>query len=154
MRRLSMVVAAAVASAMIVVAITALDAVGANGRSAKPKDDFAAKLAQCLRDHGVAVPRQQPSLAVARACKDALAGDVRKPADATADVRKLTACLRAHGAQPPSAADDLKRWILQHESDTTVASALKECGIGPPPSCGDKDEEGAAPVAGAKDGEA
>ena len=98
MRRLSMVAAAVMASAMIVVAVTALDAVGANGRMAKPTEDFTAKLVRCFRDHGVAVPRQQPSLAVARACKDALAGDVRKPADPTADLRRLTACLRAHGA--------------------------------------------------------
>lgn len=134
MRRLSIVVAAAVTSAMIVVAVTALAAVGADGRTAKPRASVAAKLAQARAD-GVA------------------ARDVRKPADDSADVQKLTACLRAHGAQPASAPADLKRWIVQHQSDATVVRALKECGAGPPPSCGDKGGQGAAPVAGgAKDG--
>jgi hypothetical protein len=62
------------------------------------------------------------------------------------------ACLRAHGADPPSPPADLKRWILGHENDATVARALRECNMGPPPSCGGKDEQDAAPVPGGKDG--
>ena len=124
MSRLSLVVAAALASAMIVVAVTALDAVGADAPTPT--------IAQCLRDRGV-LPHKQPSLAVARTCKQAVA----PPADNSTDVNQLTACLRTHGAQPPSAAGDLKRWILQHQSDPAVASALKQCGMGPPAGCGD-----------------
>lgn len=106
MRRLSLVVVAAVASAMIVVGVTSLDAVGAGGGTATTKK--------------------------------ALAGHVPKPADDATEANRLITCLRAHGAQPPSAPADLKRWIVQHQSDPAVANALKQCGVGPPPGCGDK----------------
>ena len=135
MTRLAMVV---VASALIVVAVTALDAVGADSRTAKPKTT----IAQCLRDHDVAVPQQAP-LAVARACKQAAGGSA---AGDTADATKLVACLRAHGAQSPSAPEALKPWILQHQSDP----ALKACGVGVSPGCGDKGGQGAPPTKGGK----
>ena len=162
MRRLSMVTAAAVASALLVVAVAALDAVGADGVSAQPKDDLVVRVAQCLRDRGVAVPAlsgetlmrwldtHRPPEAIARACKEAVAPPgpkltvVRKPAD---DVKKLTACLRAHGLDAPSAPDELKRWMLAHEDE----AVLKDCGMGPPPSCGDKDGKSVAPAEGDKE---
>jgi hypothetical protein len=159
MRRLSTVMAAAVASAMIVIAIAALDAVGADNSAAKPKADFMTQIGQCLRDHGVAVPaltgeqldtwlkHHEPPLAAGRACKQALAPEASKAAGVD-----VTACLRAHGVTPPQAIDDLKRWILAHKDEAAVADAMKQCDMGPPPSCGDKDEQRAAPVPGAKDG--
>jgi hypothetical protein len=100
MRRLWLVVAAAMASATIALAVVALDAVGADSRTATTKQALARKAAG-------------------------------KP-----DVDRLTACLRAHGVQPPSAATELKRWIVEHGSDPAVANALKQCGTHPPPNCG------------------
>jgi hypothetical protein len=149
---------------LVVVAVAALDAVGADKTAAKPPDDLVARVAECLRDRGVAVPAlssealmrwldtHEPPDAIARACKAAVAppGMKGKPTD---DVRKIAACLRAHGVTPPSAPDDLKRWIIEHKGDAAVTHALKECGMGPPPSCGDKDEQGAAPAEGNKDGQ-
>lgn len=167
MRRLSMVLAAAVASALIIVAVAALDAVGADKSPAPGKDDLAGRFAQCLRDRGAAVPAlsgvqlerwlktHEPPLATARACKTALAGiaapDVRSSGNA--DAKKIATCLRAHGLTPPTAPDDLKRWILGHRDDAAVSRALEECGMGPPPSCGDKEGQGSAAAQGGKDGQ-
>jgi hypothetical protein len=161
MRRLSMVTAAAVASALLVVAVAALDAVGADNTSAKPPDNIVVRVAQCLRDRGVAVPAvsgdtlmrwldtHRPPDAIARACKEAVAPPgvkrtVHRPGD---DAKTLVACLRAHGLDAPSDPYELKRWILAHEDEAVI----KECGMGPPPSCGDKDGQRAAPAEGDKE---
>jgi hypothetical protein len=170
MRRFSVVLTAAVACAMVVVALSALDAVGAGSSPPNPKADVSGQLVQCLRDRGVAVPAltgrplerwlqaHEPPLATARACKEAVAKTEappgRTPADDKADLARITACLRAHGLRPPTAAMDLKRWILAHEGDAAVGNALQGCGMAPPPGCGDKDGQGAAPAPGSKDGQA
>jgi hypothetical protein len=160
-----MVLAAAVTSALLVVAVGALDAVGAGTSPPSPGESFESQLAQCLRDHGVSVPAlrdaqlepwlkaHEPPLATARACKEALVG-VAAPEVKSAGPDDLVRCLRTHGVRPPAPPADLKRWIFAHKGDAAVAQALKECGMGPPPSCGDKDGQHAAPAQGVKDGEA
>src|ERR671930_250103 len=133
MRRFSMVLAAAVVTGMIVIAISTLDAVGA-GKSPAVESDLPARLAACMRDHGVAVPQlsspaldrwlrtHEPPDEIARGCKMAVAGGADGAASrdelrgaATADAQKLIACLRAHGFDPPSDPMGLKRWIVTHE---------------------------------------
>jgi hypothetical protein len=150
MSRFSMVLAAAVATAMIVIAISTLDAVGAG----KPKAavDLTQRLAACIRDRGVAVPALGSTAidewlsthdvpeAIGRACKMKVAGgpDEVRAADAHG-VETLLTCLRAQGFDPPSDPMGLKRWIGEHGQ----AAALKECGVAPAPSCGEKKPEAA-----------
>jgi hypothetical protein len=157
MRRFSTVLAAAVASAMVVIAVAALDAVGADKPAAasdKPATvgGVPASLLDCLRDHGVSVPaltgtaldqwfRAHVPEATGRTCKELTAppGEVR--AARTADVDKLIGCLRDAGFDPPSDPVALKRWIGEHDSPA-VTRALKECGVAPGPPCGAKTEPG------------
>jgi hypothetical protein len=149
MGRLRMTLAAAVITGMVVVAVAALDAVGADKVNAN--DGLAMQFATCLRDRGVAVPNlgvaeldrwfatHRLPEATARACKTAVAPPYKARA-ATADAEKLAACLRAHGLQPPTDPVALKEWIGAHHGETAVARALEQCGFGPPPpACGDKD---------------
>jgi hypothetical protein len=152
MSRFSMVLAAALATAMIVIAITTLDAVGADKRTAQ--SDLTARLANCLRDRGVAVPevsspaverwldRHDVPEPIARDCKMQLAGapgQVRAPDEVReadkADAEKLAACLKARGFDAPSDPVQLKRWIITHHQE----AILKECGMGPAPgpACGE-----------------
>lgn len=154
MGRLRMALAAAVTTSMVVVAVAALDAVGADKVDAS--DGLATEFANCLRDRGVAVPNLSGAEmdhwlsthrlpdAAGRACKTAIAPIVEpriKSRAAQADAEKLGACLRAHGLQPPTDAIALKEWIGTHHGETAVARALKECDFGPAPtSCGDKDD--------------
>ena len=152
MRRFSTVVTAAVASAMIVIAVTTLDAVGAD----KPRADAAITVnafAACLRDRGVDVPnlsgsaldrwlkRTELPMDAARACKTALAGSVDGRATEV-EVTKIVQCLRTHGFSPPTDPIELKRWIGE-QRDPDVMRALKECGVGPAPApgCAPKEED-------------
>jgi hypothetical protein len=152
MSRFSMVLAAAVTSAMIVVAVAALDAVGADKSNAKATNGVDA-FAACLRDHGVQVPaltgvqleRWLKTHPMPRTpgvtCKTALAGaPPTATAAAKADAEKIAACLRAHGLNPPTAPAELKRWIVTQD-DPEVTQALKECGLGPAPDCGGGKDE-------------
>jgi hypothetical protein len=147
MRQVRMTLAAAVATAMVVVAVAALDAVGADKVFAGSDPTMA--IADCLRDHGVAVPNltgdelarwletHELPEATARACKQAIAPQLAKqPGE-----QELVACLRAHGLTPPTDPTALKRWIGE-QGGTAAIRALKQCGLGPQPSgtCGDKDE--------------
>jgi hypothetical protein len=155
MGRFPMVVSAAVASAMIVVAVAALDAVGADKTNAQGKTDdrLVAAFAACVRDRGVEVPAltgvalerwvktHRLPMATARACKTALAGQPPVSSDAAkADAAKIAACLRSHGLHPPTDAVELKLWISEQRSPE-VEAALKDCGMGPAPRCGDKDDK-------------
>src|SRR4051794_20200407 len=105
MRGFRMSLAAAVASGLVVLAVAALDAVGADKPAAKETE--VTQLVACVRDRGVDVPnlsgdaldrwfqRSDIPEADARACKTAIAGSM-KPTDrraAKADgVRKIVAC--------------------------------------------------------------
>ena len=147
MRGIRMSVAAAVATGLVVLAVAALDAVGADKGNAK--ESGVAQLVQCLRDRGVAVPslsgaalerwfpRNVPD-ADGRACKAAVAasmGPPEKRAAAAVSVDKIVACLRAKGFDPPTDPVALKRWIGGH------ADAAKACAVGPEPDCGAAKEE-------------
>jgi hypothetical protein len=144
-----MSLATAVATGLVVVAVAALDAVGADKTIAK--DSEITQLVACLRDRGVDVPnvsgaaldrwfaRSDVPEADARACKSAIAGSMR-PSDeraAKADgVEKIVACLRAKGFDPPTDPIALKQWMGERPD------ALKACARGPAPDCGGKDEAG------------
>src|SRR5262245_24208669 len=148
MGRVRMALAAAVASALAVAAVAALDAVGADKVAAA--DDPAAAFADCMRDHGAAIPnlggvalerwlKTHPLPdATARTCKVAIAPPIDKRV-AAADARRLAACLRARGLNPPTEPIALKQWIGAHRG-AAVDHALEDCGVGPAPACGDKDD--------------
>lgn len=158
MSRFSMVLAASVATAMLVIAIATLDAVGAG----KPTADsvLQQRFADCMRSHDVAVPAlsgealdrwfdTHPAAGeTVRACKMAVApgpdvarkvapdpGETRK-AD-TLHAEKLAACLQARGLDAPSDPYALKRWVSQQHT-AAATSALQACGLAQEPACGDK----------------
>ena len=152
MGRFTMVLAAAVATAMLVIAVSTLDAVGADppAKASNAPDDLVVRLADCLRSRGVAVPAlgataldrwlQTHSVpdAEGRACKRAVAPRVEMREAPSADAAKLSQCLRAKGLDAPSDPMALKQWIgAQHA--TAALRAIKECGVvdapGPAP-CG------------------
>jgi hypothetical protein len=147
MGRFRMSLAAAVTTGLVIVAVAALDAVGADKTSACGDGDIVERVANCMRDRGVAIPaltgaRLEQWLkshrlpeATARACKMAIGGVTtrRAPADG---VEKILACLRAHDLNPPSAPDALKRWILD-QHDPAVTEALQECGMAKEPPSSD-----------------
>lgn len=158
MSRFTMVLAAAVATAMLVTAATALDAVGADPPSeASAEGDLTVRLADCLRDRGVAVPAldgaaldrwlqtHQPPDADGRACKMAVAPHGTEVREAPSkSVEELSNCLRAHGLDVPTDPVALKEWI-GHQRSRTALSAMRECGLvikpdpgtdHQPPTCG------------------
>jgi hypothetical protein len=125
---------------MLVIAVSALDAVGADP-PAKAADDLTAKLADCLRDRGLAVPavtgaeldrwlrtHRIPDT-TGRACKEAIA-----PPEATvrdepsAGVKQLRECLTAQGFDVPTDPIALKEWI-GHQTGREALGALKQCGL-------------------------
>ena len=155
MNRFSMVLAASVATAMLVIAIATLDAVGAGKPTAD--SDLQQRFADCMRSHHVAIPelsgealdRWFDSHAAAgetvRACKMAVApgpevakapdaGEVRK-ADRV-DAEKLAACIRGQGFDVPSDPYELKRWIGAQRT-AAARRAMEHCGFAKEPSCGD-----------------
>jgi hypothetical protein len=145
-----MSLAAAVATGMVVLAVAALDAVGADKGNASAKPNELTQLVTCLRDRGVDVPnlsddalerwfpRNVPD-ADGRACKQAIAAtmapDERRAAKADG-VEKIVACLRAKGFDPPTDPMALKQWIGAHPDRAA------DCGIGAAPDCGAKKDEG------------
>jgi hypothetical protein len=150
-----MSIAAAVATGMVVLAVAALDAVGADNGNASAKPNELTQLVTCLRDRGVDVPnlsedqldrwfpRNVPD-ADGRACKraiaPAMAPDERRAAKSDG-VEKIVACLRAKGFDPPTDPMVLKQWILDQPGGA-ARRALEECGKGPAPDCGAKDKRG------------
>jgi hypothetical protein len=159
MRGFQMAVMGAVASAMVVVAVVALDAMGAASTDASGTggDPLVAEFVSCLRDHGVAVPsltggelglwlktHELPDDA-ARACKTAMADNPPvTERSAKADAAKITACVRDQGFDPPTDPVALKRWIGEQRGPA-IEDALKECGVGPAPKAGCGDEDKVAP---------
>ena len=159
MGRFRMAMAAAVSTAMIVVAVAALDAVGADKTNAQDKrtDPMVAAFASCLRDRGVQVPAlsgielavwlktHELPMTAARACKTALADTPPQASEAAkADAEKIAACLRAHGFDAPTDPVALKQWMARQRG-TAVQEALKDCGVGPAPKdCGGGEDKGAA----------
>lgn len=138
MSRFTMVLAAAVATAMLVIGVSALDAVGADA-PAKAPDDLTAKLADCLRDRGIAVPavtgdeldhwlqtHQIPD-ATGRACKEAVAPPETRQAPSQG-VKQLRDCLAAKGLDVPTDPIALKEWI-GHQTSRAALDALKACGL-------------------------
>jgi hypothetical protein len=153
MRQFRMALGAAIASALVVAAVAALDAVGADKTSAK--DGELTQLVACLRDRGVDVPnltglaldrwfaRSDVPEADGRACKGAIAdsiGPTKVRAAKAQGVDKIIACLRAKGFDPPTGPIALKRWIGEQRGGA-VKRALEECGIGPAPDCGGNDDK-------------
>ena len=147
MSRFTMVLAAAVATGMLVIAVSTLDAVGADPPAKAAATDVTAQLADCLRARDVAVPAVSGSAldhwlkthrlpdAAVRACKMAIAPRDEVREAPPAGVKKLSQCLRAHGLDVPSDPFALKRWIGEQRSPAVV-SALDECGVGAPAPCG------------------
>jgi hypothetical protein len=142
MSRFTMVLAAAFATAMLVIAASALDAVGADPPAkASAEDQLIGKLADCLRDRGVTVPaltgdeldrwlqtHRIPD-AEGRACKTALAPRGTEVREApSASVKELTSCLRAQRLDVPTDPVALKQWIGSQRSRTTL-DAMKKCGL-------------------------
>jgi hypothetical protein len=147
MRRIPMFVAAGVTTAIIVLGVNALAPVAAkeNG-SRQARSELADRFADCLRDHGVAVPELRGAaldrwfksadipIDTARACKTALAGEAEKATSAGA--RELVACLRSKGLDPPTDPVQLKAWIARQDK-AAIRDALEDCGVGgTEPSCG------------------
>jgi len=153
MSRFTMVLAAAVATAMLVIAVSALDAVGA-GSPAKAPDELTGKLADCLRDRGVAVPALTGDAldrwlqthripdAEGRACKMAVAPPETREAPSVG-VKQLSECLRAQGFDVPTDPVALKQWIGRHSRAGSL-DAIKKCGVGMKPEA-DPKPCGAAP---------
>jgi hypothetical protein len=147
-----MMLAAAVSSALVVVAVAALDAVGADKTIAKESE--ITQLVTCMRDRGVDVPnlsgtaldrwfaRSDIPEADARACKRKV-GESMGPTEVRAaksdGVDKIVACLRAKGFDPPTDPMTLKPWIFEQPGHA-AERALEECGKGPSPDCGDKEK--------------
>jgi hypothetical protein len=140
MSRFTMVLAAAVATAMLVVAVSALDAIGA-GSPAKAPDDLTAKLANCLRDRGIPVAALTGDAldrwlqthripdAAGRACKEAVAPRGAEAREAPSqDAKQLSACLRGQGLDAPTDPMALKPWI-GHQTSRAALDALKQCGL-------------------------
>jgi hypothetical protein len=158
MRGFRLAVTAAVASAMVVAAVAALDAMGAEKTKANGDDPLIAAFASCLRDHGVQVPAltgaslgrwlktQEIPGDAARACKTSIGG-APPPSDdraANADAAKIAACLRDHGFDPPTDPVALKQWIAK-QSGTAFRDALTACGMAPPSEGGCGDHKPAPP---------
>jgi hypothetical protein len=147
MSRFTMVLAAAVATAMLVIAVSTLDAVGADP-PAKTSVDLTGKLADCLRGRGVAVPALTgPALdrwlqthrlpdADVRACKMELAPRAETiRAAPPVSAKKLTECLRAQGFDVPSDPMALKQWVGEQRSPAALR-ALKQCHVSLEPAPG------------------
>ena len=142
MSRFTMVLAATLTTALLVVAASALDAVGADPPAkASAEDNLTSQLADCLRDRGVAVPALAGAAldrwlqthrlpdADARACKTALAPRRTEVREAPpASVKQLSTCLRAHRLDVPTDAAALKDW-LGHQRSRTALVAMKKCGL-------------------------
>jgi hypothetical protein len=140
MSRFTMVLVAAFATAMLVIGASALDAVGADPPAkASAGDDLNAKLADCLRGRGIAIPaldgaaldRWLPTHRLAdadvRACKMAVAPREVREAPSQG-VKELSSCLRTQGFDVPTDPVALKQWI-GHQSSRTALDALKKCGL-------------------------
>jgi hypothetical protein len=157
MSRFTMVLAAAVATGMLAIAVSTLDAVGADP-PAKAATDVTDRLADCLRTRDVAVPalsgtalehwlqtHRLPDAAV-RACKMAIAPPDEVREAPTADTKKLSECLRAQGFDAPSDPVALKQWIGEQRSPA-VLRAIKECGVPAPAPCGGAKDPSVSPKA-------
>jgi hypothetical protein len=140
--------AAAVVTAMLVVAVSALDAVGADPPAKAAADvtgkaplDLTAKLADCLRGRGVAVPAltgteldhwlrtHRLADADVRACKEAVAPrDAEVRAAPSEGAKQLSECLGGQGFDVPTDPMALKEWI-GHQRTRTALGALKACGL-------------------------
>jgi hypothetical protein len=142
MSRFTMVLAAAVATAMLVVAASALDAVGADPPAkASTEAELTSKLADCLRGRGVAVPALEGAAldrwlqthripdAEGRACKEELAPRGTEVREAESkSVEELRSCLQAQGLNVPTDPVALKDWI-GHQQSRAALGALKTCGL-------------------------
>ena len=165
MSRFTMVLAAAIATATLVTAATALDAVGADAPPKKgpAADDLIGRLADCLRDRGAAVPAldgaalehwlQASRLADAdvRACKVAVQPRIERHEAPAQSVEALSRCLRTQGLDVPTDPVALKDWIGRQRGRTALR-AMEECGLvsGPdartdrkPAPCGEARGQGA-----------
>ncbi len=168
MSRFTMVLAAAVATAMLVIGVSALEAVGADPPAkASAADELTGKLADCLRGRGVAIPAlegaaldrwlQTHRLADAdvRACKMAVAPRGTEVREARSQgVKELSSCLRAQGFDVPTDPVALKEWI-GHQRSRTALDALKQCGLVMKPDPGPDGQPapcGAAPAKGSDTG--
>jgi len=161
MSRFTMMLAAAVATAMLVVAMSALEAVGADP-PAKAQDDLTARLADCLRGRGAAIPaltgaalddwlraHRLPDADV-RACKLAVAPPEAEVRDApSADAKRLSECLTAQGFDVPADPVALKEWI-GHRSSRAALDALKKCGLAMKPAPGPDEKPAPCGVGPAK----
>ena len=142
MSRFTMVLAAAVATAMLVTGASALDAVGADPPAkASAENDLTGELADCLRGRGVAVPALDGAAldrwlqthrlpdAEGRACKMAVAPHETEVREAPSEgAKELSSCLRAQGFDVPTDPIALKEWI-GHQQSRPALDAMKKCGL-------------------------
>ena len=156
MSRFTMVLAAAVATAMLVIGVSALDAVGADPPAKASDNELTARLADCLRDRGAAIPalsgaeldnwlrtHRLPDADI-RACKMAVAPP--EAAEPSAGVKQLHDCLTAQGYDVPTDPVALKQWIGT-QSTRAALGALKQCGLVMKPDPEEKPRPcGAAPA--------
>jgi hypothetical protein len=158
MSRFTTALATAVATAVVVIGVSALDAVGADPRAKSP-DDLTVKLADCLRDRGAAIPALSGTAldnwlrthrlqdADVRACKAAVAPRGTEVREAPSEgVEALSGCLRAQGFDVPTDPMLLKQWIGNQHSRAALG-ALKTCGLVMKPAPDEKPAPcGAAPA--------
>ncbi len=137
MSRFTMTLIAAAVAAVAAVAVVALPAIGDSGTNGGG-DDGVRAYAACLAAHGLpGAPTNGMELkpwlvshdadtvgAATAACEDVAPGRAGRPGP---DVEQMIACVRSHGVDAPSAPEDFKPWVGEHQSSKAVRSALIAC---------------------------
>jgi hypothetical protein len=140
MSRFKTIVIAAAAATIAAITVVALPAIGDTGTKGteKPNPDVSA-LAACLATHGLTgAPTTGRELkpwlaskerADPRGVKAAMAACDRSVPDLGApgpDVQAMITCVRSHGIDAPTAPDDFKRWVGEHQQRAGVSNALSD----------------------------
>lgn len=135
MSRITMVLVAASASALIAVGVVALPAIGDSGDSGPGNlDPFVA----CLRAHGLAdapsdpvalkqwlSSKEQSSPQAVRsaivACKAQTGGSGTDPGPSGPEIADMISCVRSHGLDAPTDPDQFKRWVAAQQASNADA---------------------------------
>jgi hypothetical protein len=140
MSRFTTTLIAAAAAAIAALAVVALPAIGDAGTAGPDKDNpDVSAFAACLATHGLTgAPTTGRELkawlaskeaADPRGVKAAIAACDRSVPDLGApgpDVQAMITCVRSHGIDAPTAPDDFKRWVGEHQQRAGVSNALSD----------------------------